>query len=1108
MKKRQDFAALLKNKLTVSLLSDTKLRALLYDFFSKSPDKNFEETLLVLLQNKKIASVFPSFFISLKDFSTKSTYYILPLRRQISLFLCLFISQKEKLQKFLEFRNGLEHSILIADYVQAKTILDDAERDLGESIWMSRTRMLVLSGMGDTIEFQRYCKYCEIQTDGSFNTFILKCCQVIADTENAAIQLSSLVGRNVNELNEAKSEHLASLLEVLFYPHPLQPVSKPTNCMMYLQAFPVIDQYLIITSILRNEITRENDRSEEYEKLVYFAKSLSIIIKDGQTKNLACIDEVIKEGPVPFEGAALELYSLYNAGNYLQVIKDFDSYGSGYENSLTLINLAARAMAYEEIESTLDSRSPPVFSVANSLATIYRISPLWSQAEEQLISLAIKYNHLAHGVHIQVGLLKALPFMYGELSRINSARIAISLADNCTPQTYALACPKSIFQNGIDIGENIPDYRKIKHEIIKEMSLDSINKSTVDINLNKLVLSKALRKDILECHSLYYSITSQANKLFRNAAKNLIVDSNSFLCYPMEDLLGRVGAERLHDLHSIIISYHYVKSVSDEKDFVLHRAISSYLKMRGKTRPSEILQDTMVLTAEEKVFFRDICIPDILDYLDCFSNSNELRAERIKILDQLEMRGVVDPKTRMREVEEIVRQVIVDAGTSELNGAKIFVNDLAINKKHIDEISSLISLYQKIPEGQNERYTEVDTDTAKGAYISGTRNSVVERICNTIYSSFVYDDKYGLDRNLSAEIRHGFFSNLMRARLEEWHLLTEIDDKGRYLPNHYWREKNSLVHDSFWITIDDLLKDFSKSFDGAVVKAEEWMKVNSEPDEKLRVFSYVITPDEFLDLKDILNLGQEAEFVISYILEVLWRKTDSFLITMRERLNGEFKNIIDGIFDSAIREITNAKQGLPLVDLMQAFTRARNDINEDINTASEWFNRNENSGIMAGTLDRLIEIAVRSFEKVRGNAYTINIETPSGVSEVIINKQSARPFILAIINLLDNCYAHSGLGQSTRVEIIGKFEHGLATVTIINSLSREKQIYLDSIVIETIRVKLASSDVSKHIRGEGGTGLIKARNEIIYLGQKSELEISRDNEHFLARITYDYGELG
>ena len=1093
--------SLLRNQVTLSGMNRQKIQQFLSDFMAHTPDKFFAEQFFQLLALRPIQNAIPSFFQKITDFTENGFVTEIPTDRLIEIYLVLIAFQREKLVTFVTLREQIECAVLFSDLHGALKLLDLLEAQIGESIWHSRTKMLVLSGLGDTTSFEQYCKYCELKTNGSFNSFIFKCSQLIADSGNATLQLNTVVDRNVSELNEAKRGYLASFLQVLFSPFPLTKIVDPLESLLYIQTYPVVDQYSLLTTILRYEICKETTQPLQRSKLVKIAAKLASLVPDTTTTRLAKVDSATNDGTAVNHSPILQHYS---SGDYPVALEEFLNPQARTVQALGVVNIGAKSMAYMDLESTLDRRTPPIINIANSLATIYRLSPLWSQAEEQLLSLCIKHNHFTYAPHIQVALFKALPFRYESNQQERAAKIAISSATFCTPQTYSLAGLTLVMQNDMSSLEQMPRYRQLKQQVFESISKKSNNLSDLNNHIEEISKTNMLLKDILECRAHYFLSTEQHEVLLKDTATNLVIDSNRFVCFPMEELLNRIEKERRDDLDSIIIAYHYNKSISDERDYILNEAFSSYLTKEKVNRPSDLLRKKSKLEPMEMVFFRDICVPDVMDYLDCFQTSNDLRSERILILDSLASRGDLDAKSRMREVEDIVRQVIVDAGTSEFNGAKIFVNDLAIKKKHYEEVTSLLALYKRIPREPGERYTRISSDGTKGGYISGNRSSLVERLYNMLFHSFLFDDKYGLDKNLSADIRHGFFSNLMRARLEEWHLLTELDEEGNYLPNQHWREHNSLIREEFWVRIDELLKSFSRKFDNTVAQAEEWMKVKLRPGVEAGMFVFELSVNEFAELQAIVEATEEADFIVSQVLDLLWSKTETALSLLRERINGEFKMQIDRLFDETICEISETKGTIPLLDLMNAFTRARNEIKDDISTASDWFNRSDNTEISAGSLDRLIEIAVRSFEKVRGNAYSINIVNTAKLNGVLVNKNVAKPFILAIINLLDNCYVHSGLGHATRVEITGNIEGSLATVTIKNSLSGSKQIQLSAEQLEFIRAKLAASDISKHIRGEGGTGLIKARNEITYLGKQSLLSICRNDGCFDASITYDY----
>jgi hypothetical protein len=1104
----------LSSVMYLGLANKPTIRQLLVNFLSMANTREIELKLPKLLEKKKIREALTASSKTINDFSVDGFLIDLPLPKILLLYRELCIAFKPQLSRFVELRAKLENALMFAKHKDALAFIEEIEAENGESIWSSRTKMLILASMDDNEAFKDYCDYCQKESKG-FNSFIFKASQLIADSGNATLHLANVVHRTIAELQEAKKYELSSLLQILFNPYPLVDDIDHTACLPYLQALPIIDLYSCIIEIAKIELVQHDEESSHQFQLKELCQQIADVIDDPVLRALCDVNSFVVAGPRALKGNPLEMYLNYKSGKYESALISFRKCEKSDDSALSLINLAGKSMAYlekqkksVEIYNIAELNSGmPVLSIASDLSIIYGISPLWEQSEEQITSIAIKYNHLQLSAGIKIALMKALPHSYNRKLQSYAARLAIISLPFSTPQTYQLAITENSLLEVFDAGDDIPEYRKLKNTIKRRLVKADEDEAVTRELLDDLKKSEALEKDVIECYVDFFIKAEHDMEMLKMASNQLTHDTNRHICFPMENLVDIVESRHINDLDAVIICHHYNSNISEDRNDLLNEVFEEYLLAAGVSRPSQLLLNIECLEERDKRFFRDICVPDVMDYLGCFKNSNELRKERITILDGLQERNVITPKERMREVEAIVRQVIVDTGTSEFNNAKIFVNESNLQKKITEEISTLIIAYKKMPEESEERYASVNHEMPNAIYLSGNKNNMIEKIYAIVAGAYLFDEKYGLDKNLSGEIRHGFFSNLMRARLEEQNLLTEQDEKGEYLPNLFWRENNSLLTENFWKIIDDILKSFSRSFDLYIAEAEGWMKILFQTDGEDRIFKFHLTTQDIDQIKDILSITEESDYLITFIFSILSSKTDVALSNMRERLNGEFKTKIDQLFETTYNSISTAKGDAALLELMQCLTRARNEIKEEIHTASLWFQKNENTEIYAGTLDRLLEIAVRSFEKVRGNVSIINLKTPIEFQEVPVNSQNAKSFILAIINLLDNCYSHSGLRGATQVSINGSLENNIAHVVIVNNLSQQKQTHLDSDVVALICEKLTVSDLSSQIRGEGGTGLIKASHEISFLGAESHLSISRIKDNFLAEITYNFSNI-
>lgn len=1097
----------LSNQIFMKLATYQNIRYLLADFIANTSDEDFDEKFTKLLRNPRIRQVFTVFSRDIDDFSQPVFRAAAPIHRILRMYRYLIEANKDTVNRFVKFRNRIEHLIILGDYEAAKLELTELEEELGESIWFVRTKMLVLSATNDNEAFKNFCDSVQIRGEGSLNAFIFKAAQLITDSGNAVAQLAAVVNRQIAEFKEARHNVLVSFLQVLFNPFPIEAKIDHLSCIEYLQTYPIVDLYSVLLTVLKIEFSDYENSSSLTTDLRIFSEEISNIIEDPIIKKILSVENIVNRGAMPLTGISLSVYSKYKIGEYEGALEDYSQCSRPEDSAISLANLAGKSLAYidKQLETSIGESIPE--SLARDLSTIYSLSPLWSQAEEQITSVCVKYNHLTISPCLQLSLLKALPLKYTQTQQKLAARLAIASSNQATPQTFILATGNNLTLSDHGMSLNIPEHRSIKERLVKMLATDEVDVGLAERLLTDLSHSEALHKDVLESYVAFYLRTGNDAELLKLASSEVTADSNRHISLPMEYLIELIEQDQLADLDAVIVCYHYNLNVSDNKDSLLNETFEEYLTSTGVSRPSQLLEKTGSPDLRQQFFFKEVCIPDIMDYLGCFTGSNDLRSERIIILNKLQELGVVDPKDRMREVEEIVRQVIVDNGTSEFNNAKIFVNEAIIRKKHLDEIASMIAVYKKAPVDSEDRYTQNDQDPTAGIYLSGSRNSLVLKIFGILAHSYLFDDKYGLDKNLSGEIRHGFFSNLMRARLEEHNLLTELDEKGNYLSNEHWRERNPLIKQKYWEEIDDILKEFSCGFDKQIAEAEEWMKISFQTPNTQRLFSFKLSIDEIEHIKDILNVSEDPSYVVNYVISIMSAKTDISLEMVRERINGELKNNLNELFLTTIEKLNVVRGGAALLDLMNALVRVRNEIQEDIHTATLWFYKSENPEISAGTLDRLVEIAVRSFEKVRGNAYIINLNVPAEFSSVPVNGRIGKPFILAIINLLDNCYVHSGLLQATQVSIDGNLTGTIANLTIANNLSKEKQENLSEKILQDIRLKLCKSDVSMHIRGEGGTGLIKASHEIKYLGLGSNLTIQKLDDRFVASIAYDFSEV-
>lgn len=1095
---------LLNTAIASQTMSEDKYRKQVATFLVNEIDSKFEERFEKLLTTKRFKNLITSNALTIENFGANA-FLAGPLTnsRMWSIYLHLISKNGKKISDFSEHREKIEREIIIGNFSDANDSIEKFKDIFGESVWYVRTKMLILISEEKTEELEEFCNNSKDRAGESLARFIFHCCQLIIGSDDPSLHLKALISRSAIEFKEAKLLETASFLELLFTPFPIKGSYDYSNSLSRLQGFPVIDQYCFILSILRLSLAEYKATNiKTIPNIDTIFKTLNDNISDPVLKKMFNNYFDISEKNTCSLGS--ELIENYTFGHYDRTIKIYFDNVEKIKNPLAYINLIAKSYAYLGEIPDFPTSKGILKKTILQLALIYKVDPLWMQAEEQITTTAIKYHSLTYGSHIQLALYKALPNKYEENNPKLAAYISIATDPNVTPLTYTMADQNNnkIFSHAIEKISHIPKYRIIKEEIVEfnintdfEYCFESFKNST------------PLIKDYIELISAKYLSIGKEEELILLAAPLLVSDPNRHVCFPLFKMINIIEERSICSISAVIVAFFYNRYTSPHKDYVLNESFEGFLHSMKIKKPSDLLSTIKDLNDLEVLFFKDICVSEIMDFLSCFKNTRELHAERIKILDLLLEKQALNSETRMIEVEEIIQRVIVEAGASDFNGSKIYVDGTAIKKKHSDEMISLSTLYRQAKDSGEERFTIIsDEFNSVGmvqAYASGNKNTTIVKMFNLLCDAFKFDEKYGLDKNLSAEIRHGFFSNLMHARLEERKLVTEVDDNGKYKQNSYWREANSLVRDEIWTMIEADLQKFTSSFNKLIADAEEWMKIAISSDQPNRAFSYIFQKTEFDQLKNFVGITTDHEKISDYILKIIWAITEESLKKIRDSLNGAFRDNVDKLFEKLESDIKITKKTLALKELMAEIGYARNEIKEDITIAAEWFKRTEITEVKAGTLDNVLSIAISSFEQVKGGAFAIEKKAPFNLPLLFIQSNAVKPFIISIINILDNCYRHSGLGHATRVEISGIPHYNGAKIIIKNNLSQEKFNLLTPDFLSGIKEKILNADSGNLITTEGGSGLVKAHNAISSFGSNSTVTISLDKLQFCAEITYE-----
>ncbi|RQS62637.1 hypothetical protein DID96_31095 [Burkholderia sp. Bp8963] len=269
------------------------------------------------------------------------------------------------------------------------------------------------------------------------------------------------------------------------------------------------------------------------------------------------------------------------------------------------------------------------------------------------------------------------------------------------------------------------------------------------------------------------------------------------------------------------------------------------------------------------------------------------------------------------------------------------------------------------------------------------------------------------------------------------------------------------------------------------------------------IFEFSLDVGQFEYIQAFADQTDDAAKLIDFITEMLWQRTESCLHVMREKLNAVFRTQVDDLFEELIRRINQAKGSAAALDLMTAIVQVRSGIKEDIATVVEWFKRNVNPYTRDHSLMTLVDIAVRCFKTVKNFTHDMEVNLPKDFIRQKIAGTGLKPFVIAVMNLFDNCFKRSGYGPETRVRIEGAAYGRYLKICVSNPITSERAAGLTPEVLADIRTRMAAPESISLMRVEGGSGIGKAYNHLKMASPKLSLSIDKRESDFCADIIYE-----
>ncbi len=550
-------------------------------------------------------------------------------------------------------------------------------------------------------------------------------------------------------------------------------------------------------------------------------------------------------------------------------------------------------------------------------------------------------------------------------------------------------------------------------------------------------------------------------------------------------------------------------------------AYKRYLKTVGMKRASEISDVSSALT---RFFIGRVVDRGVLTlHITEFDTEEEVVAERIELCKK--MLSITNEKAFADEITTMIKEQEVKAFSQQVNDSKIHVDVQSLINSEFEQERIVFDTFSEVDDNL-ETYEQKDVEGVLDLFRSQEKGKSInekedlpavklkkilfQQMVLNIRDKFLYDPKYGLDKYLSARIRHGTLITQLRNHFLYYNLVTNKKEGGEYLRTSPWTQHRyaSLSSDA-QERINNRLLIFTEWFDNRLNEIkEERIQIRTERNNGKTEGIFDYSESLIVTLIDELgdNEYESFEAFVHSAIGLLWKWTSKVLQDVRQ--------FFQRFQEEVLEEMTNLKNDIiPLMagsiklskNFKDAITSCRTDFQSDILVVSSWF-KPEQSNVRFFTIQQAVDTSLAVINKINQSALSFKIVDINDTDNY--NGEYFNSFHDIFHDMLNNILGY----EARRPSLKGKGEIHINNINdqmfieVSNPIDKRDVEDLNRIVQE--QKNIPSWIAGGKTRKEGNSGCMKIYSTVMYsLGAGNLYENSIQHNHFLAKIRIDTKQL-
>lgn len=1040
--------------------------------------------------------------------------------REILWTICRLLPHAVALADYIKLRSAYERALLSDNWGVTKTTLTEIENRFGSSIWLIQNKIssahlsdstidpsVVADEIAHTLPQDSLLRwmiyYIRRRIEGAVlrDTLIQRMDESLSSTGHS---FGRYARAKIFDITTSSDETVANLLYFDAFASVIDQYDGLILAMQAVASDQVLDDDLasVVASGLRRLYTGTGD-----ERIPSVVRALGVPLIQNSVGCKRSIERA-------------KVIELYSNGRYLDVIDAAETYLSSNIEDMPIhvINVKARVAAESCPQSPsgnkiIDRICTHLHSVLNAEGDIYNSThAILTIADRYLGTLPIDYLRMVLLYEIGSESEKNPPIWLRDIyvrdpwvtpfSAISATAAAKEVLVKHPLLQVLFPITTQLLSSGVGPGEGLGfDARRLRLDARGQLGVGEYATAAVSYGKAALLSNGATRVRCLGGAALATLMLGRVREAVDMLVNAHLASPNVPTLLPAESFL-KILTEPNNWPNTINLSllFELAGAYISEIDVTrLRLAFERFQLDNNVTSPSDLASRVNEFGRQSCIAYLDkVWRPEFMKQTLLYASLSSIEDARIDVCSVLAQLDFTNSQRHLDEMTARVKQQEISKLTREVEQSKVYVDIGAIRRTLINKLAKSYLQY-KSAQSQSEKQVDQITKFSESIaaadisiqtlsellpslHVLGNPASQVDIQFDAIFSEvtkeFLRGD-HGLNAYLSTRIRHGKLVDALRKPVMDEHLVTQKGSDGVYAQNTFWLLSDE-YDEAASRRVTKALAEFSSAYDNFLISTRDTSiqitiidDLSSLGERSGALFAYQSSRLERKVMQIYDRQFEKFEDFIGKCVDVLWNKTDSNLLVVRNHLTVVVRAQLMTAFDALQREISSACGGRLPGRLSNAIVKARTATQASMDAVVGWFNRSEVYDRADYKIDTPAHVALNIIMRTTAIA-----KNWIGPSITIVETDGDLPgrtldgLVDVFSIIFENAIKHSSSsGHDLEVSVHLTFKNG--AFRGIFSSNASKPTEGDVARLAGIRETLATAESRKLAQNEGKSGFRK-----------------------------------